>query len=395
MDTPARSGLIGLVRLVAASSLAIGLLAAPSGCEPVGAGRKAEGSAGGVKVRLEVTACQPTNLPGLGDAILVVASRVAAMTDGRIEVVVHEPGALVPPLEMLDAVSTGTVESGFGPAGFWAGKMPAAPLFSSVPFGPEAGEYLAWMLHGGGLDLERRMYAEAGYNVVPLPCALLAAETSGWFRRPVESPEDLQGLKMRFYGLGGQVMQELGVAVTVMPGGEIFQALERNVIDGTEYSMPAIDEKLGFSRVATSNYFPGWHQQATILELLVNKTVWDSLSEADQAIIETACQAAMLESFARTEGLQAAAIRRNEEERGVENRVWSPEMLNLYRQTWTAVAAREAARDPFFAEVWENLQAFRAEYRIWSDRGFLPRPAAGSSTPSPPPATAKPAKTQP
>jgi len=367
-----------------------GLLVGLAGCEPVAAPRGQAAGGSGPKVRLEVTACQPTNLPGLGDAILVVASRVEAMTGGRIEMVVHEPGALVPPLEMLDAVSTGTVESGFGPAGFWAGKMPAAPLFSSVPFGPEAGEYLAWMLHGDGLDLERRMYAEAGYDVVPLPCALLAAETSGWFRRPIESPEDLRGLKMRFYGLGGQVMQELGVAVTVMPGGEIFQALEKNVIDGTEYSMPAIDEKLGFSRVAEYNYFPGWHQQATILELLVNKTVWESLPEADRAIIETACQAAMLESFARTEGLQAAAIRRNEEERGVENRVWSPEMLDLYRQTWAAVAAREAARDPFFAEVWENLQAFRAEYRIWSELGFLPRPAANSSTASPPPAAAKP-----
>ena len=395
MDTSARGGLIGSIRLVAVLSLVIGLLATPTGCEPVGSGRQPQGTGGGVKVRLEVTACQPTSLPGLGDAILYVASRVAAMTDGRIEMVVHEPGALVPPLEMLDAVSTGTVESGFGPAGFWAGKMPAAPLFSSVPFGPEAGEYLAWMLHGGGLDLEQRMYAEAGYDVVPLPCALLAAETSGWFRRPVESPEDLQGLKMRFYGLGGQVMQELGVAVTVMPGGELYQALEKNVLDGTEYSMPAIDEKLGLARVARYNYFPGWHQQATILELLVNKTVWDSLSEADRAIIETACQAAMLESFARTEGLQAAAIRRNEEERGVENRVWSPEMLNLYRQTWAAVAARESARDPFFAEVWENLQAFRAEYRIWSELGFLPRPAAGPSTPSPPPAAAEPAETQP
>jgi len=154
--------------------------------------------------------------------------------------------------------------------------------------------------------------------------------------------------------------------------------------------MPAIDEKLGFSRVAEYNYFPGWHQQATILELLVNRTVWDSLPEADRAVIETACQAAMLESFARTEGLQAAAIRRNEEERGVKNRVWSPEMLDLYRQTWAAVAAREAARDPFFREVWDNLQAFRAEYRIWSELGFLPRPAARSSPASPPPATAEP-----
>lgn len=350
-----------------------------TGCEPVGSGRsQAAAGNGGVKVRLKIATCQPTNLPGLGDAILGVAERVTAMTAGRIELTVHEPAALVPPLEVLDAVATGTIDGGFGPAGFWAGKMPAAPLFSAVPFGPEAGEYVAWMTHGGGLELEQRMYDQAGFHVVPLPCCLLAAETSGWFRKPVETPADLQGLKMRFYGLGGQVMQELGVAVTVMPGGELYQALEKNVLDGTEYSMPAIDEKLGLARVASYNYFPGWHQQATILELLINKTIWQSLSPADQAVIETACRAAMLDSFAKSESLQAAAIRRNADERGVENRIWSAEMLAVFQETWQRVATREADRDAFFKEVWDNLQAFRNDYREWGGRAFLPRQRADS-----------------
>ncbi len=362
------------VRLLCLLTVCLAVLA---GCEPVGAGRAASGAGGGgFKVELKVAACQPTNLPGLGDAVLFVASQVGEMTGGRVEMVVHEPGALVPPLEMLDAVSAGTVESGFGPAGFWAGKMPAAPLFSSVPFGPEAGEYVAWMYHGGGLTLEQRMYDEAGFDVVPLPCALLAAETSGWFRRPIDSAEDLKGLKMRFYGLGGQVMQDLGVAVSVIPGGEIFQALEKGVLDGTEYSMPAIDEKLGFYRAAPYNYYPGWHQQATILELLINKTVWKSLSAADQAVLRNACKAAMLDSFARTEGMQAAAIRRNVTERNVQNRTWSPEMLAVFADSWRGVAEREAARDPFFAEVWSSLQAFRDDYRVWSELAFMPRDSA-------------------
>ena len=362
------------VRLLCLLTVCLAVLA---GCEPVGAGRAASGAGGGgFKVELKVAACQPTNLPGLGDAVLFVASQVGEITGGRVEMVVHEPGALVPPLEMLDAVSAGTVESGFGPAGFWAGKMPAAPLFSSVPFGPEAGEYVAWMYHGGGLTLEQRMYDEAGFDVVPLPCALLAAETSGWFRRPIDSAEDLKGLKMRFYGLGGQVMQDLGVAVSVIPGGEIFQALEKGVLDGTEYSMPAIDEKLGFYRAAPYNYYPGWHQQATILELLINKTVWKSLSAADQAVLRNACKAAMLDSFARTEGMQAAAIRRNVTERNVQNRTWSPEMLAVFADSWRGVAEREAARDPFFAEVWSSLQAFRDDYRVWSELAFMPRDSA-------------------
>jgi len=349
------------------------------GCQPVGSSDiRNRNPTSGVKVELKVAACQPTNLPGLGDAILGVADRVRAMTSGRIELNVQEPGALVPALEVLDAVSSGTVESGFGPAGFWAGKMPAAPLFSAIPFGPEAGEYIAWMYHGDGLELEQRMYSDAGFQVVSLPCALLAAETSGWFRKPVDTVEDLRGLKMRFYGLGGQVMQELGVAVTVMPGGEIYQALEKNILDATEFSMPAIDEKLGFSRVAKYNYYPGWHQQATLLELLINKSIWDSLSKVDQSIISNACQAAMLDSFAKSEALQADAIRRNTNERGVHNRMWSPEMLALYEATWHDVVSREAARDPFFKEVWEDLQAFRSHYREWGSRAFLPRKKASS-----------------
>lgn len=348
------------------------------GCKPVGSSRSQSSVGGGVKVELKIATCQPTHLPGLGDAILGVAERVAAMTDGRIELTVHEPGALVPPLEVLDAVATGTIDGGFGPAGFWAGKMSAAPLFSAVPFGPEAGEYVAWMTHGGGLELEQRMYDEAGFNVIPLPCCLLAAETSGWFRKPVDTPDDLKGLKMRFYGLGGQVMQELGAAVTVMPGGEIYQALEKNVLDATEYSMPAIDEKLGLARVASYNYFPGWHQQATILELLINKSIWHSLSAADQAVIEIACQAAMLDSFAKSESLQAAAIRRNADERGVKNRTWSPEMLTVFSKTWQQVAQREADRDPFFKEVWEQLKSFREDYREWGSRAFLPRQSVDS-----------------
>lgn len=378
MKSPQASSIFPAVTAAAAILLA--------GCEPVGASRQHTGGpAAGVKVQLKIATCQPTNLPGLGDAIVGVAERVAAMTDGRVELTVHEPGALVPPLEVLDAVATGTVDGGFGPAGFWAGKMSAAPLFSAVPFGPEAGEYLAWMMHGGGLELEQRMYDEASFNVVPLPCCLLAAETSGWFRQPVDTPEDLQGLKMRFYGLGGQVMQELGVAVTVMPGGELYQALEKNLLDATEFSMPAIDEKLGFARVADYNYFPGWHQQATILELLINKSIWQSLSAADRTVIKTACQAAMLDSFAKSEAIQAAAIRRNAEERGVENRSWSPEMLAVFQQTWQRVARREADRNPFFNEVWQHLQAFRNDYREWGGRAFLPRRPAAAPPAEPTP----------
>ena len=179
------------------------------------------------KLLLKTPVAFSTALPGLGTPIPRVAEEVALMSGGTLKMKVYEPGKLVPAFEILDAVSSGKINSGYTTAGYWAGKIPAAPLFSAVPFGPEAGEYMAWMYYGDGLDLYQRMYDEAGYNVMVMPCAVLAPETSGWFAKEINSPEDLQGLKMRFFGLGGKVMEKLGVSTSLLPGGEIFPALEK------------------------------------------------------------------------------------------------------------------------------------------------------------------------
>ncbi|MEL6888362.1 MAG: TRAP transporter substrate-binding protein, partial [Pseudomonadota bacterium] len=224
----------------------------------------------GDKLLLKTPVAFSTALPGLGTPIPRVAEEVALMSGKTLRMKVYEPGKLVAPFEILEAVSSGKINSGYTTAGYWAGKIPAAPLFSAVPFGPEAGEYMAWLYYGKGMELYQRMYDEAGYNVKVLPCAVLAPETSGWFAKEINSPEDLKGLKMRFFGLGGKVMEKLGVATSLLAGGEIFPALEKGAIDATEFSMPAIDQRLGFHKVVKYNYFPGWHQQATVFELLIN-----------------------------------------------------------------------------------------------------------------------------
>ncbi|RVT85731.1 TRAP transporter substrate-binding protein [Rhodobacteraceae bacterium CCMM004] len=325
------------------------------------------------KLLLKVPVAFSTELPSLGTPIPRVAEEVSVMSGGTIRMKVYEPGKLVPPFEILDAVSSGKINAGYTTAGYWAGKIPAAPLFSAVPFGPEAGEYMAWLYYGGGLDLYQRMYDEGGYNVKVLPCAVIAPETSGWFSKEINGPEDLKGLKMRFFGLGGKVMEKLGVATSLLPGGEIFPALEKGAIDATEFSMPAIDQRLGFYKVAKYNYFPGWHQQATVFELLINKDVWNDASEQHQAILSEACKASMADSFAEGEALQFTALKENVEENGVELRKWSPEMLQLFRDTWNDVAAEESANDAFFAEVYENMSAFRSQYDLWEENAFLPR----------------------
>lgn len=325
------------------------------------------------KLLLKTPIAFSTALPGLGSPIPRVAEQLETMSGGTLKMKVYEPGKLVPPFEILDAVSSGKINSGYTTAGYWAGKIPAAPLFSAVPFGPEAGEYMAWLYYGNGLSLYQQMYDDAGYNVKVIPCAVIAPETSGWFAKEIAGVEDLEGLKMRFFGLGGKVMQKLGVATSLLPGGEIFPALEKGAIDATEFSMPAIDARLGFHKLVKYNYFPGWHQQATVFELLVNKDVWNESSAQHQAIISNACKASMTDSFAEGEAIQAAALIDNVENNGVTMVQWSDEMLDVFRSTWSEVAAEEASKDAFFATVLADLNAFRADYDVWKSNAFLSR----------------------
>ncbi|MCA9263605.1 MAG: TRAP transporter substrate-binding protein [Planctomycetales bacterium] len=325
------------------------------------------------KVLLKTQVAYASSLPGLGTPLVRLADKLSQASSGRLVMRIYEPGELVNPSEILDVVSTGKVDAGYCSAGYWAGKIPAAPLFSSVPFGPEAGEYMAWLYFGNGRKLHQEMFDQAGYHVHAIPCVVLAPETSGWFAKEINNQQDLQGLKMRFFGLGGDVMQKLGVATSLLPGGEIFPALEQGALDATEFSMPSVDERLGFHRLVKYNYFPGWHQQASIIDLLINQVTWDALSPDLQVLIEMACQAQMTESFAEGEASQFQAMRKNTAEHGVQLKDWSPEMLKLFRETWNEVVAEQVAADPFFAKVWNDLEEFRDGYVIWKEHAFLPR----------------------
>lgn len=312
-------------------------------------------------------------LPGLGTTIKWVGDRIETASGGAVKMQIYEPNKLIAPFEILDAVSIGKVNSGYTTAAYWTGAMPAAPLFSAVPFGPEAGEYLAWMWYGNGLKLYQEMYDTHNYNVKVLVCGVVAPETSGWFAQEINSIDDLQGLKMRFFGLGGQVMQNLGISTSLLTGDEIYPALEKKAIDATEFSMPAIDQKLGLYKLVKFNYFPGWHQQATIFELLINKDTWNSMDEQQKLLIEMMCYAATANSFAEGEAIQFKVMQDNVENNGVKIRYWSPEMLQALREAWEDVANENAAKNPFFKKVWDDMSKFRAGYDIWEAHGFLPR----------------------
>jgi TRAP-type mannitol/chloroaromatic compound transport system substrate-binding protein len=335
----------------------------------------AETATAGKKLLLKMPVYVSTSLKGLGTTPKWLAEHLKAASGGTLKIKLYEPNKLVPPQEILQSVHAGQINAGFTTAGNNTGTLGAkAAIFTAVPFGPDAPEFLAWIYYGDGRKLWQEMYDKKGYQVHSIPCGILAPETSGWFVKAVDRPEDLKGLQMRFFGLGALVMEKLGVSTSLLPGNEVFPALEKGAIDATEYSMPAIDERLGLYKILKFNYYPGWHQPATLLEMLVNRDDWQSMSEQHRVLIEMGCKAAMLDGLALGEAIQFPAMKRNRDERGVENRYWSDEMLGLFREKWYEVVAEESAKDPDFKRIWDNLKAFRKDYAIWSEWAFLPRP---------------------
>lgn len=327
------------------------------------------------KVLLKTPIAFATNLPALGSPIVGVAERLDKISAGNVRMKVYEPGKLVAPPEILEAVSSGKVNSGYATAGYWQGKIPAAALFSAVPFGPEAGEYLAWLYYGNGRALWQEMYDSNGFNVHNIPCAINAPETSGWFSKPIDKPEDLKGLNMRFFGLGAKVMEKLGVGTVQLPGGEIFSALEKGAIDATEFSLPQVDQRLGFHKIVKYNYFPGWHQQTSMQELLINKDSWNNMNTQQQALLETACKAVVMDTLAEGEAKQFEVLA-GAKAQGIEIRRWSNEILNAYEAAWQDVVTEKSAENAFFNTVWQDLSQFRAGYDLWEANAFLPRTVA-------------------
>jgi TRAP-type mannitol/chloroaromatic compound transport system substrate-binding protein len=321
------------------------------------------------RVRAQMGWAFPSATGLLGPAQTRLVEMIRTMSGGSIDVRGFEPGALVPASQYLDAVGNGSLDMAFTVSAFWTGKDIAFALYGSVPFGPEGGEYIAWLKHGGGEKLMKELHAK--YNVEVIPCGLISPEASGWFRKEIKSLDDLKGLKMRFLGLGANVMQKFGVATQLLQAGEIFQALQLGTIDAAEFSMPVMDATLGFHQVAKHYYFPGWHQQSTLNELIISKTKWAEFSPTQKAIIQNACDANMLQMFADGEAAQFGVLQDLQKNKGVTLHRWPKEILSAFEKAWLEVAAEQEAKSPDFKKGWASYTEFRKNYKIWQDLGYL------------------------
>ncbi|MBK8506498.1 MAG: TRAP transporter substrate-binding protein [Saprospiraceae bacterium] len=316
------------------------------------------------KYKWNMVTTWPPNFPILGEGCNKFAQWVDQMSGGRLQIRVFGGGELIPALEAFDAVSSGTAQIGHGSAYYWAGKIPAAQFFASVPFGMNAQQVNAWIMSGGGMALWRELYEP--FHLIPFLAGNTNAQMGGWFNKEINNIDDLKGLKMRIPGLGGRVFERAGGSAILSAGSEIYTNLERGVIDATEWIGPFHDYKMGFHKIAKYYYSPGWHEAGTALEVFINKSSYESLPKDLQVILETA--AARLNLYMMTElevrNAEYLKIMRAE---GVDIRPFPAEVLAVLKETTKQVIAEMAANDPKSARVYEAFKSFKEMNKPRSD----------------------------
>jgi TRAP-type mannitol/chloroaromatic compound transport system substrate-binding protein len=332
----------------------------------------ATGAAGGPAQTWKMVTSWPANFPGLGTGATRLAELITAASGGRLTVKVYGAGELAGAFEVFDLVSRGTAQMGHSASYYWKGKAPAAPFFSAVPFGLNAQEMNGWLQLGGGIELWRELYAPFG--LIPFAAGNTGVQMAGWFRNPVRSLADLQGLKMRIPGLGGEVMARLGATPVNLPGGEIFTALQSGLIDAAEWVGPYNDLAFGFHRITRHCYTPGWQEPGPTLECMVNRSAYEALPADLQAIVSTCCEAvnqSMLAEYA-ARNQQAMDVLANEH--GVQFGPLPADVVEALKAAAQQVLDELAASDPMARKAWDSLRAFREQARRWnavSERAYL------------------------
>lgn len=313
--------------------------------------------------RWKMVTTWPANFPVFQEAPEMFAENVRVMSNGRLDINVFAGGELVPALQVFDAVSQGAVEMGHGSAYYWAGKVPAAQFFSTVPFGMEQKGVEAWLYHGGGLELWNELYEP--FNVIALPMGNSGVQMGGWFNKKIETIDDLKGLRMRIPGLGGKVLDRAGGNPILMSGGELYTALERGTIDATEWVGPLHDLRLGLNRAATYYYYPGWHEPGSELELLINRARWDSLPVDLQHIVRQAAAATGAWTYSAMEYHNSQALKELSGKKNVQVLPFPQEVLQALRGVTRQTLESEAEKDPDFKRVYESYLAFQDSYQAW------------------------------
>ncbi|NET72988.1 MAG: TRAP transporter substrate-binding protein [Sphaerospermopsis sp. SIO1G2] len=314
------------------------------------------------RVKWRMTTSWPKTL-GTFRGAETIANRVKEMTAGRFTITPFAGAEIVPGLQVLDAVQAGTVQCGHTASYYYIGKNSALAFATTVPFGLNGQQQNTWLYHGGGLEAIRKIYAD--FNIINFPGGNTGTQMGGWFKKEIKSVADLKGLKMRIPGLGGEVMSRLGVNVQVLPGAEIYLALDRGTIDAAEWVGPYDDEKLGLHKAAQFYYYPGWWEPGATLDVLVNLDAWNKLPQEYQAIFKTAAFEANMNMFNEYDFLNSQALSQLLAS-GTKLTAYTPEIMQAAQKAALEILAEKASENPSFKQVYEQWQKFKNQISNWN-----------------------------
>jgi TRAP-type mannitol/chloroaromatic compound transport system substrate-binding protein len=314
------------------------------------------------ELKWRVTASWPKSLDTLWGGVELMAKHVAEATDNKFQIQAFAAGEIVPGLQVLDAVQNGTVEMGHTASYYYFGKDPTFAFGTAVPFGPNQRINQAWYMLGGGRELINDLYKK--YNTVTFLAGNTGCQMGGWFRKEINTVDDLKGLKMRIGGFAGRVMQKLGVVPQQLAGGDIYPALEKGTIDAAEWVGPYDDEKLGFYKVAPHYYYPGWWEGGPMLMGLVNLDKWNSLPKAYQSAIEQAGQASNAWMMAKYDQGNPPAMKKLLAG-GTKLHAFSPAIMQACLKATKEVYAETSAANPNFKKVLDSMNAFTTNGYQW------------------------------
>ena len=315
------------------------------------------------KTIIKLATSWPAHFPIMGTGVEHFAQRVQDISAGSLEIKIYPKNTLIPALAVFDSASSGQIDAFHSGPYYWKGKNSAFSLYSGIPFGFTAQEINSWMLFGGGMDMWREQYAK--YNLHPFMGGNTSIQMGGWFRKPINSLEDMQGLKMRIPGLGGEVFAKMGVNPVLLPAGEIYTSLERGVIDATEWVGPALDIKMGFYKVAPY-YYSGWHEPGSILELTFNKKSFEKLAFEHQSMIEVATSEMNSNMVSEFHSQNILALQKLKD-LNINILQYPQDVTKAGKEALTKVVTELSTQNKDFERVYNSIDSYLSLSKEWSD----------------------------
>ena len=374
LDVEATGTGMGRRQLLAAAGMiaAGGVIAACSGDDDATSGTgaddaDADASSSGSDlpdIEWDMATSWPLSLDTIFGGAEIFAETLASLTNNKFKVNPKAGDELAPALEVLNVVEEGAVKIGHTASYYYTGKSPVTAFGTAVPFGLNSRQQNAWLYEGGGLEMLQEFYAKK-FGVIQFPAGNTGVQMGGWFNKEINSVSDLRGLKMRIPGIGGQVMERLGVSVQVIAGGEIFQALQTGAIDAAEWVGPYDDQKLGFQDAANFYYYPGWWEPGPTLEVQIGLSEWENLPEEYQRAVEASAKAANLGMMARYDAVNPAALSELVDSDKVELRPFPDDVMQAAKDASDELLDELAGDDPDFAAILEPWRAFRQSIQQW------------------------------